>query len=439
MGVRARVVALVALVSLVAGAAVAEGTPSAVPRFEVLGHADTGDVYAGDVYGHGEYAYLSSYRTAAGCPALGVRVFDLREPRRPRLVARLADGRSMRALAGTWTEKTIVKRVKTAGFSGDLAVSSVQACRPGSGFQGFVLYDVTRPARPRLLASVPTEPRGSHEIWLATRGRRAYVYTAIVASELRSSPDGREPGRPDFRIFDVSSPRAPRQVGEWGAWRSLGLDPREGIGTGSLGRNLVHSVITNRAATRAFLSYWDLGTVILDIADPERPRYLGRTGFTADEAGNAHSAALARNETVLVETRETNGGYPALFDVSRPASPARLSTIRLTPQLLRQGRRGHDLDRVAGLDLSDSVHDARVSGTIAYFSWYRQGVVAVDISTPRRPRILARFLAPAASDRDGVLCPERSCRSVWGVYATRRYVLASDMLSGLWVLRLRDD
>ena len=54
----------------------------------------------------------------------------------------------------------------------------------------------------------------------------------------------------------------------------------------------VHSVITNEQATRAYLSYWDLGTVILDISDPAHPEYLGRTNAPA-----SHSAAIGRAAT----------------------------------------------------------------------------------------------------------------------------------------------
>ena len=51
--------------------------------------------------------------------------------------------------------------------------------------------------------------------------------------------------------------------------------------------NVPHSVITDAAATRAYVSYWDLGTVILDISTPARPRYLGRTTFRGRESGDA--------------------------------------------------------------------------------------------------------------------------------------------------------
>ena len=45
-----------------------------------------GGTYTADVWAHRGYAYLSSYRNRRTCPAKGVRVIDLRVPRRPRLV-----------------------------------------------------------------------------------------------------------------------------------------------------------------------------------------------------------------------------------------------------------------------------------------------------------------------------------------------------------------
>jgi hypothetical protein len=429
---------LLALAPLV-GATTVAARPgrSEAPRLEVVGHVNPGGTYAADVWAHRDYAYLSSYRSRRVCPAKGVRVLSLRVPRRPRLVARFG------AVAGTWTEKTIVKRVSTPGFTGDLAVTSFQSCE-SSAFHGFGLYDVTDPRHPTQLALVQTEPRGSHEIWLGTAGGRAYVYTAIIRSEILSSPDyddlrqtATKPGEPDFRIYDVSDPRRPEKVGEWGAWHTLGVHPHRGLGDGRLGANFVHSVTTNEAGTLAYLSYWDLGTVILDVSDPLHPRYLGRTRFERGELGNAHSAALGRDETLLVETHETGGGTPTFWDVSNPAAPQRLGDLELSPHILRQGRRGEEVERVSGLDLSDSVHDADLAGRYAYFSWYRQGVVLADVSNPSRPRVVARFLPTPARDPGEVFCPGRSCRAVWGVTLSPPYVLASDLLSGLWVLRVR--
>jgi hypothetical protein len=352
-----------------------------------------------------------------------VRVYDVRRPSRPRLVGTF--GR----IRGTWTEKTIVARVTTTAFRGDLAVTSVQGCTP-SAFRGFVLADVTRPGRPRELARVRTDPRGSHEIWLAARGSKAYVYTAIIASEVSSSRGGR-PGAADFRNFDVSRPETPRQVGSWGAWRELGIVPF-GAGASRVDGNFVHSVITDAAATRAYLSYWDLGTVILDISDPAAPRYLGRT----PPAQNAHSAWVGRGG-LLVETHEETGGVPTLYDASDPRAPRRVGELRLPPALLARGLRWRGAGPVSGLALEDSVHDAKVVGTTGFFSWYAQGVVAADLSDPAAPRVLARFLPRPAADRERLICPGRPCAAVWGVDVEGDLVAASDLVSGLWLLRLR--
>jgi hypothetical protein len=430
---RVAVLALTAALS-VAGVAIAGPHAKTAARFEVVGRANPGLPYTADVSALRDHAYLSSWG-GRSCRSLGVRVYDLRDPSRPRHVSTFADGKSQPRLDGSWTEKTIVRTVDTPSFTGDLAVTSLQECRR-DGMQGFALYDVSDPANPRELALVPTQPRGSHEIWLQRVGRRVYVWTAIIASERRSSPDnGTTPGDPDFRIFDVSDPTRPRQVGSWGAWRALGLRP-DRIETQTLDWNFVHSVTGNAAGTRAYLSYWDLGTVILDVSNPARPRYLGRTARAPGGIDNAHSTWTAQSGRMLIETHERDGGRPTFWNIANPRKPVRLGEFRLPRAVIAVGR-GHRLDRVSGLDLGDSVHDVKVQGKVALFSWYRQGVVAADISNPRKPRFLARFLPPATADPGENFCPGAHCISVWGVFVTPKYVLASDMVGGLFVLRLR--
>jgi hypothetical protein len=418
--------AAAALLLAASAAAVPSAKPGRSMHFQRIAHADPQEGYSGDVFGHLGYAYLSSWHGAT-CPSDGVRVYNVRAPSRPRRVSTFADAASQPRVERTWTEKTIVQHVSTPGFKGELAVVSFQGCG-GNTFQGFGLYDVTKPAQPKPLSLTPLEPRGSHEIWLQPKGNRAYVYTAIPRSELLSSPDfdpqtqqAETPGEPDFRIYDVTDPVHPVEVGSWGAWKELGIKPWQG--RGHFSANFVHSVITNAAATRAYLSYWDLGTVILDIRDPAHPRYLGRTPAT-DDQGDAHSAALARKGRVLIETHETTDGHPTLFDISNPARPKKLSDFRLP-------------GKPSGTGFTSGVHDPKVRGNRAYFSWYSRGVVAADISNPRKPKLLARFAPAASADPDRVLCDTDSCRLVWGVYAEKRYLLASDMLSGLWILRLK--
>jgi len=188
----------------------------------------------------------------------------------------------------------------------------------------------------------------------------------------------------------------------------------------------VHSVRVNAPATRAYLSYWDLGTVILDISNPAHPRYLGRT---TDTQGFAHSTAITPNGKVLIETHETNGGRPSFWDISKPTRPRLLSVFKPPARLAAAARnRG-----AAGFTLG--VHDPKIIGTRAYFSWYALGVLVVDISNPRHPRFVAQFLPPASRDPDNEFCARSSCSYTWGVYPTRTYVAAADMVGGLWTFR----
>jgi hypothetical protein len=192
----------------IVGAAVLSFSAGAHPQARAVGHANPGGGYTADVFVHGGYAYLGSWGGSA-CPSQGVRVYDLRNPARPRRVATFADGRSELEVRGTWTEKTIVEHTRTPAFTGELAAVSFQHCVGTNAFRGFGLYDVGDPRRPKRLSLVRTDPGGSHEIWLQAVRGHAYVYTAIPLAE-RGTPLS-----PGFRIFDATDPRKPVEVADF--------------------------------------------------------------------------------------------------------------------------------------------------------------------------------------------------------------------------------
>jgi hypothetical protein len=421
--------------------------PPASPRassknIRVLGHADPGGGFNGDVVAHGGFAYLGSWgafedENVDFCPSQGVRVYSLHNPSNPTLVATFADEDSEPDLQGTWTEKVIVRHVNTRWFNGDLAAVSIQSCAVGA-FAGFGVWDVTNPANPQRLSLYSAAGTGgSHEIWLEASENRAHVYTAIPFSEFDTSPDGGvTPGRADFRIVDVSNPTSPTDVGEWGAWAELGLFPFSVDANDVFRVNFVHSVIG--AGNRVYLSYWDLGTVILDVSDPANPTFIGHTSYAANEEGNAHSAWLGTGGYLLIQTDEdfdpspnpvleTSWGYARFFDISDPAIPAQVSTFKLPTTTQFPPPLGFF-----------SVHDPKVRGGLAYFSWYSEGVLVVDISLPANPRIVAQFVPPPAEDPRGFFAPPGvAFPFVWGTFVERNYVLASDINSGLWVFQVR--
>jgi hypothetical protein len=76
-----------------------------------------------------------------------------------------------------------------------------------------------------------------------------------------------------------------------------------------------------------------------------------------------------------------------------------------------------------------------VQGPTTFFSWYSLGVVAADSSPPTRPALRAQFVPDSDYINPDFFCTE-PCAQVWGVFVLGGLVLASDMNSGLYVLRL---
>ena len=77
-----------------------------------------------------------------------------------------------------------------------------------------------------------------------------------------------------------------------------------------------------------------------------------------------------------------------------------------------------------------------------YISWYSDGVRVVDAADPKHPTEVAYFVPPAG--QNPVKPPQRGVLSqmpqVWGVAVDEAtgLIYASDMNSGLWILRRID-
>lgn len=454
----------------------------------VLGHANPGGFNA-DVVAHGRYAYLGSWGSAADpdqtCPSQGVRVFDLQNPRNPRHVATFADAAFEEStLFGSWTEKVIVADVDTDDFTGTLAAVSVQNCR-ADGARGWGVWDVTDPTDPERLHFEMTEPdvetrAGSHEIWLEARDDAAFVYTAEILREQRQSDPEADHFEPDFQIWDVSDPSEPDNVGSWGVWQDEGTEPISEDEHGFMRTRFVHSVTVSDEV--AYLSYWDEGTVVVDVSDPSNPTKLSSTEVGGPDElwskGSMHSSWLADGGDLLIETPEVfnplpqtataNGGqietehafgYPRFTDLSDPTDPATLGGFEMDTTRADPG------DLPLGFW---TTHDAKVrpglpgEGDLAYFSWYAQGVpivdidAAIDASNPgagetagEDDALVAQFVPEPAEDPFGLFGPEGvEFPNVWGVYlhedfrdrrAFQRYALASDINSGLWVFQFDEE
>ncbi len=250
------------------------------PAFTLVGHSDLGGQgFNADVAVLGSFAYIGSWGIAipngpTACPSLGVRVVDISDPATPRLVATVA------RFEGTTAEDVVALRVSTPFFRGDLLAVGIQRCGEESDAPaGLALVDVTDPRNPVELGFYDSGPalEGVHELDVLVRDGRVLALLAIPDDD----PEG---GEDEFRIVDVSNPRQPALLASWDLQARLGPIPPQGC----FPTVIDHSAKASRDGMRVYLSYWDAGIIILDIADPAAPRMIARLAPPLGE-GSYHS------------------------------------------------------------------------------------------------------------------------------------------------------
>lgn len=255
--------------------------------------------FFGDVAGYKNLAFLGKWR--GSCPGTGVDIIDISKPSNP---TKLSDTRDY---ADTSMEDMEAVRIGDR----DILALGLQDCgnnpTPGVGMRGLELYDISNPAAPVFLSLFDTTPGGVHELDLTVTpsGRTLALLTSPDREALTSDANG-VGGVGDLLIVDISDPADPTLVGEWGVLDApeFGLAFYLAVRQGGDARTQLHGVRANDAGTKAYLSYWDAGTIILDITDPTAPIVEGRTAFPAGVEGNSHSIDIARDDNLLVQADE---------------------------------------------------------------------------------------------------------------------------------------
>src|SRR5262249_1346189 len=180
---------------------------------------------------------------------------------------------------------------------------------------------------------------------------------------------------------------------------------------------LLHSVALNTDQPTAYLSYWDLGMLILDVSDSAAPHLLGRFAESPLAEGNSHSVAIADGNIAMVadETFAPPWGRLRMVDVNDPAAPVQIGTWE-TPN--------GAADKPDGIEESYSIHNPYVDPRDprrAVIAWYSDGVRLLDISNPRAPVEVDSWVPP----REAL---------VWSVAFLDDLILVGDVHHGLYIL-----
>jgi hypothetical protein len=258
----------------------------------------------GDVMGYKNLAFLGKWR--GGCPGSGVDIFDISTPSKSVKISDTED------YADTSMED--MQAIKIGNR--DILAIGLQDCgnisTPGVGKSGLEIYDITNPRQPKLLSffdvdQFGVDAGGVHELDVVINpSGRALAIGSVPDLEARTSDVNGIGGKGDLLIWDISNPANPTLIAEWGVLDepTLGVPVYLNSRQGSDSRTQLHSARFNKDGTRAYLSYWDAGYIILDITDPSQPKYQGRAAFGPGVEGNAHSVDEARDGKLLIAADE---------------------------------------------------------------------------------------------------------------------------------------
>jgi hypothetical protein len=346
--------------------------------FQVAWHEPVELRYTSDHWEHGDVAYTGTW----GCRAVPggqcgntLYVWDITVRDTPVL------NDSIRV------DARVVNDVKVRA-DGTLAIITHESSN--DGLNGITLLDLADPLRPTVITRFTASDLspGVHNVWI--EGDYAYL---VVDGSVPSS---------GLRVLDISDPANPLIVASF-------------YGGGSF----LHDVYVRDGL--AFLSHWSTGLIILDVGNgvaggsPTNPVEVSRIAVPGYDVHNAwywpEAGYVFLGDEIAVP------GRVLVVDVNDLSAPTQVASFTLA------GAAPHNF-------WVDEVDE------IAYFSWYENGIHAVDVSG----RLLgeldkqARQVASIQYDVDGA-CIALSGTCSWAPQLHDGLIYVSDLNSGLWVLQ----
>jgi len=285
----------------------------------------------------GGYAYLSRYG-----PESGLAIFDVHDIEHPKFVS------SLRLDAGFEPDIEVsddghwgfweTQRFPT---SAEAPSTDPTANNPGSALpHGIDILDLSDKAHPTWVGFQPVTPDGPHSITYANiTGHQivfsstyayAYAYEGVnvplqqrlIIYELVVDPTTKMPMLKD--LYEYTDPAA----------QQLSPTDRGGM----FPHDVSVSVHPYTHRTYAYVAYWDLGVVILDVTDPSHPVKVGQavdfgpTTYREVHMVRQFPQPIDGRAVAAVEPEiggEPDTGYLTFLDVTDPANPHYLSSWKI--------------------------------------------------------------------------------------------------------------
>lgn len=372
---------------------------------EVVGRLPRSAFFTSEVWLHpgGKHAYLG---TALG----GDRIYaiDISDPSKPVITDSIvANARTMNDLMTTADGRWLV-------FTREGAADRRN---------GIVIASTADPAHPKPVAEF-------------TDGVTAGVHSAFVHTQPKHGTHVylTNNGTGTFTVVDLNDPLKPRKVGEW--------RPRET----AAGRSL-HDIDVQDGI--AYVSYWSDGLVILDVGNgikggtPASPKLISNYRYNAERLYPGARAEHGPGFISGTHTAWRHRQYVFIADEVFPPMPTGdtwdVGNIRAYGRL--QVIDVSDIERPRAVAWYEpdfgGVHNVWATGDSLYIGAYNAGFHVVDISGELRGDLKAQGRTIAdlrPSDPNGKV-PNGTM--TWGVVVRDGLAYVNDMLSGLWIVRLK--
>lgn len=330
-----------------------------------VGHFDCAG--GGQVWVDGTTMYIGHMRNPNG-----TTIVDVADPRNPRVLTHIA-------VPEGWHSH----KVRVAN---DIMIVNHERFGTGNDAfgAGLGIYDVSKPAAPRLITKWRTHGKGVHRYEFD--GRYAYISPTVEGYVGNI-----------VMILDLADPAKPEEVGRWwipGQWEAGGeeypwhdfVPPR------------CHHPL--RVGNRLYVSYWHHGGYILDISEMSKPRKIAHINTKPAFPHPTHTllkmrAPLKGREILLVadedvaKLRPHAPAFTWVYDVTEESNPAAIATF----QVDGVDRDGSPQPPMTGCHQPSE----RFHGSIVPFAWFAQGLRLVDFADPFVPRQVGFFQSDPAS------------------------------------------
>ena len=351
----------------------------------------------------------------------GWSVLDVTEPTAPEFCTYVAGPEN------SWTIQIQVAEGKM--------IAGLERIAPGWGgndgqpfSEGFLIFDVSEPIKPRQLGHFRTGSTGTHRNFYDGGN---LVHAAAGAAGLTGKI---------YRSIDISDPGNPREVGRFSLPEQAA--PAAGLKFSCHGPAHIEG-------DRAYLSCGDGGGVILDVSDMSQPRMISQLAFrgiTATQGVHTY-LPLPRRKIALIndEAIRENGdealNLAGIIDLSDEKRPRLMSLFPLPEPPPESGLKNfyEKGGRFGPHNQHHPNHQPCLEDRddIAYLTCFNAGLRVYDIRDARAPKEIAYFVPGDPEVRVGTKPSKLVAQSEDVLVDRRGFIYLSDKNHGIHILRLK--